>query len=160
MLSSNVKIYFENFPCHCFNATQEGWNFMSFLTEFKDLVLGPQHVVRTDWCDLFLDLNQQVITKHISWGDNGWNYSPWVFCGDELVIHWENFNVTSTHCAFIELLAAFEVIKWVTFFQGWNDPKDSGEILHIWLLILVDKLNLNDFFSISLQQFLGIGYGW
>ena len=76
----------------------------------------------------------------------------------ELVIHWENFDFMSTHCAVIELLAASEVIKHITFYRGWNDPEDSSEILRICLLVHINKLMFNDFFSISLQQFLGIGY--
>ena len=95
--------------------------FMSLLTEFIDLVLGPEHVTKTNWHDLFLDLHisiQQVIIEHLFRGDDGWDYLSWMVHGDEFVIHWENFDFTSTHYALIKFLASSEVIKRVTFFQG------------------------------------------
>ena len=68
---------------------------MSLLAEFEDLVLGPQHVDGTNWRDLSRNLHidlQQVIIEHLSHGDDGWDYSPWMVCGGKLVIRWENFN--------------------------------------------------------------------
>ena len=135
---------------------------MSLLAEFEDLVLGPQRVDGTNLRELFLNLHidlQQVIIDLFR-GDDGWDYMPWMVRDGELVIHQENFDFSSTHCAIIELLVASEVIKWVTFYQGWNDSENWSEILRICLLVHVDKLMVDDFFSTSLQRFLGIGYGW
>ena len=136
---------------------------MSLLAEFEDLVLGPQRVDGTNLRELFLNLHidlQQVIIEHLFHGDDGWDYMPWTVRDDELVIHWENFDFSSTHCTVIELLAASEVVNRVTFHQGWNDPEDWSEILRICLLVPVDKLILDDFFTTSLQRLLGIGNGW
>ena len=136
---------------------------MSLLVEFEDLVLWPQCVDGTNLRELFLNLHidlQQVIIEHLFRGDDGWDYMPWTVRDGELVIHWENFDFSSTHCAVIELLAASEVVNRVTFHQGWNDPEDWSEILRICLLVPVDKLILDDFFTTSLQRLLGIGYGW
>ena len=136
---------------------------MSLLAEFEDLVLGPQRVDGTNLRELFLNLHidlQQVIIERLFRGDDGWDYMPWTVRDRELVIHWENFDFSSTYCAVIELLAASEVVKRVTFHQGWNDPEDWSEILRICLLVPVDKLILDDFFTTSLQRLLGIGYGW
>ena len=132
---------------------------MSLLSEIEDLLLGPQCVDGTNWRKLFLNLHidlQQVIIVHLSCGDDGWDYLQWIIRDGER----ENFDFTSTHCAIIELLVASEVIKRVTFCQGWNDPEEWSEILRICLLVPVDKLMLDDYFSTSLPQFLGIGYGW
>ena len=133
---------------------------MSLLVEFEDLVLGPQRV-DTNLHELFLNLHidlQQVIIEHLFYGDDGWDYMLWTVRDDELVIHWENFDFSSTHCTVIELLVAFEVVKRVTFHQGWNDPEDWSEILRICLLARVDKLMLDDYFLASLQRFLVIGF--
>ena len=94
---------------------------MSLLTEFKDLVLGPQCVNGTNLRELFLNLHidlQQVVIEHLFHGDDGWNYLPWIVRDGELVIHWKNLDFTSSHYAIIELLVASEVVKRVTFYQG------------------------------------------
>ena len=112
MLALSVEKYFKNFQDQCFN-TCDTWrgNFMSLLAEIEDLVLGPQHVDGTNLHELFLNLHinlQQVVIEHLFHGDDGWDYLLWMVCDGQLVIHWENFDFSSTHCAIIELLPASE----------------------------------------------------
>ena len=91
---------------------EEGEISCHFSPNSKTWYLGP--VDGTNWCNLFLNLHidlQQVIIEHLSQGDDGWDYLSWMVYGDELVIHWENFDFMCTHCALIKLLVASEVIK-------------------------------------------------